>query len=207
MLHEFLSPTKSADGSTALFSYPLGTGALPFIHLDDFARYTATILSRPSEFAGRELHVATVHASGPGIAEAFTTVTGQPAQYVDVPLDTWLSKAFVYQPRGANLPVGRVAYPEDMTVGKERFFLPQTVGENFSAWWNVYNHSGDNNGIIRRDYQMLDAVLPDRVKTLEEWMRKVDYDGGRRELLKGLNDRLAAAKVKGSAQARGSAWG
>lgn len=196
MLHEILKPSKSADGKTTLFTLPLGNGALPLIHLDDFAKYVASIVSRPSEFTGHELHVASFHASGSDIAEAFTTVTGQPAKYVDVPLNVWLNAAFGHHPRGPDVPVGLEAYPKDMGAEKERFFLPLTLGGNFSAWWNVYRHSGGNSGIVRRDYDMLDAVLPDRIRSLEEWMRKVEYDGRKREVLKALSDQRARSEAK-----------
>lgn len=192
MLHETLSPTKSADGQTTLFTFPLGNGAIPFIHLDDFARYTSFILSsHPTEVAGRELRVATTHASGPEIAQAFTRTTGKPARYVDIPIDTWLGAVFGQHPRrGADLPVGRRAYPSPMSPGQKRFFLPKTFAENFSHWWNVFRSSpAENTGIIRRDYALLDAILPDRVRSVEEWMQKVGYDGSRREVLKDLNDR------------------
>lgn len=189
MLHEALGPRKSPDGPTTLFTYPLGDGAIPFIHLDDFAKYVATIASRPSEFAGQELHVASFHASGSDVAEAFTTVTSQSAKYVDIPIDAWLNATAGEQPRGVDLPIGRTAYPKDLSAEQERFFLPMTFGENFRAWWNVYRHSGDNKGVVRRDYHMLDAVLPERVKSLEEWMRKVEYDGEKREVLKGFSER------------------
>lgn len=135
MLHETLSPTKSADGQTTLFTFPLGNGAIPFIHLDDFARYTSFILSsRPTEVAGRELRVATTHASGPEIAQAFTRTTGKPARYVDIPIDTWLGAVFGQHPRrGADLPVGRRAYPSPMSPGQKRFFLPKTFCREFQS--------------------------------------------------------------------------
>lgn len=191
VLHEILGPRKSPDGTTTLFTYPLGEGALPLIHLDDFAKYVGIITSRPTEFAGQDLHVASFHASGSDIAETFVKVNGRSAKYVDIPLAAWLNAAFGYQPRGVDLPIAREMYPTDISAEKERFLLPLSWGQNFSAWWNVYRNSGRNQGIVQRDYVMLDAVLPERVKTLEEWMRKVSYDGERKEVLKQLNDRLA----------------
>ena len=61
----------------------------------------------------------------------------------------------------------------------------QTYGQNFTAFWNLYKASGGNKGLIRRDYELLERILPDRVSSVEEWMRKTGYSGQRVELLKG----------------------
>ncbi len=50
--------------------------------------------------------------------------------------------------------------------------LLQTAGQNFIGFYNVWR---DN--LAKRDYPLLDKILPTRVKTLEEWMRKTDYTG------------------------------
>ena len=58
-----------------------------------------------------------------------------------------------------------------------------TFRENFSAWWRIYQRSGGNKGVLRRDYELLDRILPGRVKTIGEWMMKVGYTGDENMLL------------------------
>jgi len=62
-----------------------------------------------------------------------------------------------------------------------------TFKENFGAWWRLYQRSGGNEGLIRRDYEMLDKVLPGRVKSLGEWMRKTGYTGEKKTVLRGYS--------------------
>jgi len=56
-----------------------------------------------------------------------------------------------------------------------------TYRQNFTAWWEIYRATGDNKGVVERDYAVLDEVLPGRVRGLEEWMRGVGYTGERSE--------------------------
>jgi len=187
MLHESLAPRLSPDGQTHLFTYPLSTGSLPFIHLDDFARYVEKILSDQTAYAGKELKVGTAHISGEDIARAFTNVTGKPARYVNVPIEAWLSAAFGHHVHGADTPIGLQAYP-GLRGDAQGIFLPLTWAQNFAGSWNVWAHSGGDAGIIKRDYGMLDDLLPDRVKGVEEWMGKVGYTAEKRQVLRTRTD-------------------
>ncbi len=45
----------------------------------------------------------------------------------------------------------------------------------------MWKCSGGSERVVRRDYKLLDEILPDRVKTVGEWMRKSGYDRQRRE--------------------------
>ncbi|KAK5954722.1 hypothetical protein OHC33_004446 [Knufia fluminis] len=189
-LHENLAPRLSHDGSTYLFTYPLGSGALAFTHLDDFARYVEKIVSDPPSYASNELKVATAHVTGDDIAQAFTRVTGKAAQFVDIPIDTWLDAAFGHHTRGIDTPVGLQIYPH-LAGSAEKLFLPLTFRENFTGFWKLWRYSRGNAGPgIVRDYAKLDAILPNRVRTVEEWMRKVDYTGEKKPVLKMLNNKL-----------------
>jgi hypothetical protein len=59
-----------------------------------------------------------------------------------------------------------------------------TYGENFKNWWSLYKASpSDNSGLIQRDFEFLDRIVPDRVKSVEEWMKKVQYTGAKQDLL------------------------
>lgn len=176
MLHEFLLPEEGDDG-VIRFKLPIGQGAVPFIYLGDFARYVPWILSNPSESNGMILQISTAHVSGRELASAFTKVTGKKAEYVDSPASEWIEARFKFLPKGVDTKVGSQSVKDDNA-------LLMTYGENFNNWWNLYKASADNKGLIRRDYDLLDRILPDRVKSAEEWMRKVGYDATRRQVIK-----------------------
>jgi hypothetical protein len=176
MLSEFLLPGKDEDG-TYLFELPLGQGAMPFIHLDDFGRYMSWAFSSPHESNGLILGIATAHVSGTDLAEAFTAVTGSKAKYVDASLAEHLKARFARLPKGPHTKVGFQSVKDDDA-------LLQSFGENFTNWWNLYRASGSNKGLITRDYDLLNRILPNRVKSVEEWMRKVNYDATRRSVIK-----------------------
>jgi hypothetical protein len=176
MLWEFFLPAKGDDG-VYRFQLPIGQGAIPFIHLDDFARYVPWAFSNPKESNGLVLGIATAHVSGPELASAFTAATGNKAEYVDIPTEMFVQVAFNGLPDGPNTKVG-IASVKDTNA------LTMTFGENFTNWWNLYKASADNKGLIQRDYALLDRILPDRVKSAEEWMRKVKYDATKRSIIK-----------------------
>jgi hypothetical protein len=59
----------------------------------------------------------------------------------------------------------------------------QTYRENFAGWWSAWHDD-----LITRDYALLDRILPDRVRDLEEWMHKTKYNGRQRSVLKDRSD-------------------
>ncbi|KAL4996443.1 hypothetical protein BDV10DRAFT_187098 [Aspergillus recurvatus] len=61
-----------------------------------------------------------------------------------------------------------------------------TVQQNFTGFWMLWRNSGGNEGVVRRDYELLDEILPSRIKSIEEWFRREDQRGreeGRGSLL------------------------
>src|ERR1700710_1583254 len=104
MLWEFLLPQKG-DDEVYRFKLPIGQGAVPFIHLEDFARYVPWALSNPNESNGLVLGIATAHVSGPELARAFTAVTGKKAAYVDLPIDEFIQNRFRHLPKGVDTKV------------------------------------------------------------------------------------------------------
>ncbi|KAJ5298021.1 hypothetical protein N7508_008270 [Penicillium antarcticum] len=51
---------------------------------------------------------------------------------------------------------------------------------NFTAWWRYWA-----GGLgATRDFKRLDEILPSRIKDLEDWMKKTQYDGSPRSVLK-----------------------
>ncbi|KIW88132.1 uncharacterized protein Z519_11243 [Cladophialophora bantiana CBS 173.52] len=176
MLWELLLPERGSD-DVYRFKLPLGQGAIPFVHLGDFGRYVAWIYANQDESNGMILDIAVAHVSGPDLAKAFTAATGKKAEYIYEPANENVEKHFKHLPKGVDTKVG-------ITSVKDENALLLTFGENFTNWWNLYQNSAHNKGIIQRDYVLLDRILPDRVKSAEEWMRKVGYDGTRRKVIK-----------------------
>jgi len=149
---------KVIDG-VVTWKVPLGDGAVPHIALDDVGHYVRWLFDHPERANGMELAVATEHVHYADLAAAFTRVTGKPAQYVDTSLeDYW-----------ASVPIG-----EKIVFGKKKVGErgTMTIKENFTGFWNLWKNSGGNRGVIKRDYKLLDEILPNRIKSAEEWLSK-----------------------------------
>jgi NmrA-like family len=180
-LNEYFRPKVDSTG-VHVFQLPLAQGAMPLISLEDLGSYALWILENPSQSNGMELEIATAHASGSDIAAAFHTTTGKAARYEVADLATFMSEFWSMLPNGQDTKIASsYAGDDDDTL--------MSYGQNFTAWWNIYQASGGNKGIITRDYELLDRILPGRVKSVEEWMKKTDYSGGFKPLLKDWADR------------------
>lgn len=177
MLSEFLKPIKSPEDPTYVFAAPLGEGAVPFIHLDDLGLYARWIFDHPEESRGLDLEIATEHVHFGDLAKTFTEVTGKPAKYQPVSLDTYFEVASEFTPYDVHARIGG-------TIVKEEDETLVTWVQNFTGFWNVWSASGKNQGVVRRDYAMLDRILPGRVKSVGEWMRKTGYTGDSKPVLK-----------------------
>lgn len=125
---------------------------------------------------GLDLEIATAHVGWQELARSFMRVTGKPAVYKPLTEDQYFGSL-----GGGTWKVGHSA-----TVKGDPTLL--TFRENFGGWWQLWKDSGDNKGTIRRDYPFLDEILPSRVKSVEEWMRKVGYTGDRLNVLKDWED-------------------
>ncbi|ORX99408.1 hypothetical protein BCR34DRAFT_435259, partial [Clohesyomyces aquaticus] len=168
MLHELFRPRKEEDG-TRVFGFPLKDGAIPFVHLDDVANGVKWLFDHPEEAAGKDLKMTVEHASGKIIAEAFEKVTGQKARYEDISKEDWYQRSGI-GPLDWKMGEGYEGNrPEDPTL--------LSVEQNFGNWWNLYQRSAGNKGLIKTDYEELDRILPHRVKSVEAWMTKVGYTG------------------------------
>lgn len=179
-LNEHYRPKVDSAG-VYVFQLPLAQGAMPFIHLEDLGTYARWILDNPSQSSGMELEIATVHASGEDIAAAFTATTGKRARYDAADLTNFMHEFWSMLPKGQDTKIASNYAGEDETL--------LSYGQNFTAWWNIYQASGGNKGIITRDYELLDRILPGRVKSVEEWMKKTSYAGKSKPLLKDWADR------------------
>jgi hypothetical protein len=103
------------------------------------------------------LAVATEHVHYGELAAAFSRVTGKPAQYIPTDLETYFA-AFP----ATKLTVGSGSRPE----------TAMTFEENFTGFWNLWHDSGENKGVVRRDYELLDEIHPGRIRSVEEYLRR-----------------------------------
>jgi hypothetical protein len=100
------------------------------------------------------------------LVEIFKRVTNLPAVYKDVPFDEWIE----------TFPLKDGLVARDVPTGT-------TFRDNFRAWWRLYHDD-----LIQRDMKWIEQVNPEHV-TVENWMKQTGYDGTRKPLLKGMEDR------------------
>jgi hypothetical protein len=179
LLFEFMLPQKTAYG-VYQFIAPLGQGYVALIHLEDLGLYARWLFDNRKEADGLNLEVATEHVSWSALAAAFTRVTGKRAEFLDVSSDDYFNR---YYPPGSKVvdrKIGSAVDKKDPTL--------QSWRQNFGGFWNMWKYTRVSGGNITRNYALLDRILPQRVRTVEEWMRKVGYDGEPRRLLKDWAD-------------------
>lgn len=165
-LFDNMKPRTNEDSTQFIFTLPLGDGKVPFIVLSDFARYVDWLFAHPEQSTGLDLHVSSAHATGADIANAFTvTNPGKKGIYANVPISAVNEIAWAKLPKKKETKVGYRSVSDDRA-------LLQTFEQNFTNWWNLYKDS-----VITRDYELLDRILPDRIRTVEEWMEKEGYNG------------------------------
>ncbi|OJJ04477.1 hypothetical protein ASPVEDRAFT_85869 [Aspergillus versicolor CBS 583.65] len=171
------------DNITGVYQFiaPLGSGHVALVHLEDLGLYARWIFDHPKESNGLNLEVATEHVNWTALARLFTEVTGRPAEYVDVSAEAYFDNHY---------PAGRKAVDRKIgTVVDKKDPMLQTWRQNFGGFWNMWKATmGPTSGNITRDYAFLDSILPQRVRTAEEWIRKVGYEGEPRRLLKDWAD-------------------
>jgi len=137
--------------------------------------YVLWIFDHPERSAGLDLEVATDEVSFKEIAEVFTRVTGRPAIHRLLPMDPYLDAAEPYPNAPVNWTAGSKGVRDEAIM---------TWRENFAAWWLYW---GGGLGATR-NFTLLDEIYPERIKSLEDWMRKVRYQGKPKIVLKGLED-------------------
>jgi hypothetical protein len=140
------------------------TGAMPPVSLDDPAAHTKWMFEHPKRSARLKAGILIAHMTGAEIAAAFEAVTGKRARYEDVPLQEELYR----------LPKGKIG------ANASSGFL-STAAERFGPWWNIFRDSGV---CWQRDYELLDEIIPNTIRSVEEWMRKVNFDGTRKRILR-----------------------
>ena len=177
----------SAGDPVVTWRVPLGPGAVAHVALCDVGFQVKWLIDHQREANGMDLEVAIAHVTYTDLAAAFEKVTGHKARSIDVSLEEYWKTGPVA--RAGGIPAGYNADPNDPAT--------MTIKQNFSGFWNFWRASGENKGIIRRDYEMLDRLFPQRIKSAEEWFRHEDAvrkKAGKGSLLEAV---LATARGKG----------
>ncbi|KAI1167653.1 hypothetical protein F5B18DRAFT_396553 [Nemania serpens] len=162
--HTVFAPV--VEGDTAVWRVPLARGAVPFTALDDCGFYVKYLFDHPEEADGLNLAVALDHVNFDEYTRAFTSVTGHPARWEDVDVRQHLERAF-----GPKIDE-QYGYNTDPTDP-----AAITLRQNFTAFFEVWRNSGGNQGIVTRDYAFLDRIHPERIKSVEEWLRREEKKG------------------------------
>lgn len=159
--------TPSVEDGVLTWRVPLGHGAVPHVSLEDCGYYARWLFDHSERANGMNLEVAIEHVEYHQLAAAFEKVTGRPARYIDIDMDAYWEGPLK---ASANRPAG---YNADLSDKSTMSFR-----DNFTGFWNVWKH-----GVIQRDYALLDEIHPQRIRSVEEWLRREDQRG--RELGKG----------------------
>ncbi|KAL2839201.1 NAD(P)-binding protein [Aspergillus pseudoustus] len=167
-----MSPTLERDeksGDDVLtWRVPLGAaGAVPHVALEDCGHYVRWLFDNPTRASGLDLAVAIEHVDYAELARAFSAVTGKRARFVDVDMETYWTSGPLS--RAANWGAAYNSDPSDPAF--------MTIRDNFTGFWNLWRASGGNTGVVKRDYKLLDEIHPKRIRSAEEWFRKVDERG------------------------------
>jgi hypothetical protein len=153
--------TPSVEDGVLTWRVPLGDGAVVHVALEDCAYYVRWLFDNQALANGMDLVVAIEHVIYADLAAAFERVTGHPARYIDTPFDAYFDGAYRHV---AGMPAGYNADPGDKSTMSFR--------ENFTGFWNQWKHN-----IIERDYALLDKIHPNRIRTVEEWLRRDEKRG------------------------------
>ncbi|KAF2843992.1 NAD(P)-binding protein [Plenodomus tracheiphilus IPT5] len=181
--------TPQIQNGTVIWAAPLGDGAVAHVSLDDCEYYARWLFDNPDKSDGMDLEVAMDHVHYKDLATAFSKVTGKPAQYMDIPLATFFEH-FAFEADG---PAGYNADRSDPAT--------MTIRQNFTGFWTMWAHSGGNKGVIQRDYALLDEIHPNRIKTLEQFLRLEDEKyraAGRGGLFEAIESNNLLDLLKGS---------
>jgi hypothetical protein len=153
--------TPTVEDGIVTWRVPLGDGAVAHVALEDCAYYARWLFDNRARANGMNLEVAIEQVKYADLAAAFERVTGHRAQYVDTPIDVYFDGPYKHM---ADRPAGYNADPNDKSTMSFR--------DNFSGFWNQWKHN-----IISRDYALLDAIYPQRIRTIDEWLQREDQRG------------------------------
>ncbi|KAH8698439.1 hypothetical protein BGW36DRAFT_339526 [Talaromyces proteolyticus] len=175
MLFDGMFKPEEREDGTIVWANPAGNGKIPLIALDDVGSYVLWIFDNVERSAGVDLEVTTDQVSFQDILEVFIRVTGKKAVHITLSMEEYMDKVEPYPNAPANFIGGKNRIDDESNM---------TWRQNFTAWWRYWSE-----GIgATRDFALLDEIFPGRIKSLETWMRKVDYQGKPKQVLKNLED-------------------
>lgn len=157
-----MSPVVGDDG-VVTWKVPLGSGTVAHVDLDDCEHYVRWLFDHQYRSNGLDLEVAIELVDYHEMAKAFEKVTGHPAKYVDVSLEEYWETGPMSAAKKA-----AAGYNADVTD-------PATMNlrDNFTGFWNMWKYTyKENQGVIKRDFALLDEIHPNRIKSVEEWFRR-----------------------------------
>jgi uncharacterized protein YbjT (DUF2867 family) len=174
---EMLAPSKEVmDGEViVVFKAPVGEGMPPMIYLEDLGRYARWLVEHPEKSDGLNLKIATANVGWKDVAKSFTEVTGKKAVFRDISLEEYFASGVFGD---ADRKVGHSVGHEDDTL--------MTYRVNFSGFWNTWKEDVLNR--TKENYELLDEILPERVRSVGEWMKLTGYTGERTNVLKDYAD-------------------
>ncbi|KAI0967737.1 hypothetical protein F4678DRAFT_464994 [Xylaria arbuscula] len=168
----------TVEDGVAVWRLPLADAAIPFTALDDVGVYVKWLFDNAGgEADGINLELGIAHTTFKEYVKAFTAVTGHPARYENDDLHEHMELAF----GGGGDPCGYNADLKDPAT--------MTMKRNFTAWFNVFKNPAGDMGVMRRDYALLDRIYPQRMKTVEDWLRR-ENEKGLKQGLGSLWDRV-----------------
>ncbi|KAF2239129.1 NAD(P)-binding protein [Viridothelium virens] len=159
--------TPTVEDGIVTWRVPLGEGKVPHVSLEDCEYYVRWLFDHPERANGMNLAVAVDHIGYSELAQAFEETTGHPARYIDTDLETYWSTGALS--RIADGPSGYNADLNDPAA--------VTMRTNFTGFWHNYKYGGGKNGVIARDYKLLDEIHPNRIKSAKQWFEKEDQRG------------------------------
>lgn len=150
--------TPTVENGVVTWRVPLGNGAVPHVALEDCGYYVRWLFDHADRANGMNLEVAIEDVEYQQLAEAFEKVTGHPARYVDTDMASYWNGPLK---AAADRPAG---YNADLADKSTMSFR-----DNFTGFWNVWKHR-----VVHRDYALLDQIHPQRIRSVEEWLRRQD---------------------------------
>ncbi|KAK0708475.1 hypothetical protein B0H67DRAFT_603426 [Lasiosphaeris hirsuta] len=161
-------------------------GAVAHTSLDDLQYYARWLFDHyaDDEVDGMNLEVGIDYIHYRDVAKAFEKVTGRKARFVDGDLETYFSEGGFSN--NAELPTGYMVSKDSLAA--------MSVKENFTGWWNAWRASGGNEGVVKRDYALLDKIYPGRTRSVEGFFQK-EAEKAEREGRGTLWDVVASRKV------------
>jgi hypothetical protein len=180
MLGSLLCPMKVGEGY--VFAAPVHEkSTIPLMPLENYGKTVLWALENPGESVGKFVDAGAVPSTWPEIVSAFTSATGKKAKFQPVSMEQWFEGATKkgIDPE-AKMPAG--CKDED-----EATF---TFRKTFGAWWSMWRdntHENEKPGRVA-------VPVEDRITSLEEWMRRTDYQGEPHEPTKMRREAAAAAR-------------